>query len=337
MTDQELAQMINRVWADLPQGDIDPDPSTKTLLCALFREWGRRDPLAGFAALRKLSDEWYKNSESGVQIQHAPGIPLLYAILAGFGERDPAGAWEELNTQNLAVDNGWILGNSETPEMHAVLDSIFAKLLAESPELATESVESGHRLRYVAMRTLLANMQNPDQRLAHYRRWLMEAKAGGNNHAFSPVFEPLILHYALTGIAMRDPEQAWHVLPASGDPLIFIESWVNHQPEQAIQFLERKLIENDRTDWLFEFGKALLHTHPELAVQCLTMAGPQVLDPFAPAPVLTMKDPQWPVVEGMKPGIPIEELQERWRKALDDPSVPPAILEMFHPLLETTD
>lgn len=336
MTDQELAQMINRVWADLPQEDKDPDPSTKTLLCVLFREWGRRDQDEAFAKLWKLSDGWYKQFAPGQEIQHAPGLPLFYAIWAGYGESDPAAAWEKLGKKGAASGDSLIFPTDHSPEMQAVIDRIFAKLLTQSPELATESVESDHRFRYVAMRTLLANMDDAAERLAQYYRWIPETMKEAFSDPFSEDFQPHLITYALTGIAMRDPEQAWHVLPTSGDPLIFMGPWINYQPEQAVLFLESKLREANREDWLFKFGETLLHTHPELAVQYLTIAGPQVLDPFGP-PDLPKIHSQWPVVEGMKPGIPIEELQERWRKALDDHSAPPAILEMFNPLLKATD
>jgi hypothetical protein len=337
MTDQELAQMINRAWAELPSEDKDPDPSTKTLLCALFREWGRRDPDAAFPTLEKLIEDWIKKSEQEYEIWDAPAEPLFHAIWAGYSESDPAGAWERLGEE----DSVWLFMPGESPATSAVLDWIFAQLLAGSPDLAAESAERGHRFDDVAMRVLLANMDDPEERLSHYRRWVEQAGKEENN-MFSSALEQAVIPSALVGIAMRNPEQAWQLLPKSSNVdlfsgvNLFMFEWMSQQPEQAIQFFERELGGSDHKGLRYDLGMRLLSTHPEVAVEWIIRAIPEDLDPFD-LPRLRMYAPQWPVVEGMKPGIPIEELQERWRKALDDQSAPPAIREMFNPLLKATD
>lgn len=325
--------MVNRVWADLPSEDKDPDPSTKTLLCVLFREWGRRDPLAGFAALRKLSHEWPMVSEFGVV---TPGDPLCHAIWAGYGEIDPAGAWERLSGTTTVEGMGWIFADDNSPEMHAVLDSIFAQLLVESPVRAAEAAESDHEFRHVAMRHLLANMDDAKERLAQYHRWIPEIMKEAIIDPYSEHFVPRLVPSALTGIAMRDPEQAWQLLPESDEAFSFFSMWVRIQPEQAIPFLEQELGALDRKELQFQVGLILFSNHPDLAVEWVIRAKQKDTDPL-PLPSLTSDHTSWPVVEEMKPGIPLEEWQDRIRKALDDQSASDAMRAMICPLLEATD
>jgi hypothetical protein len=332
MTDQELAQMINRVWADLPLEDKDPDPSTKTLLCALFREWGRRDRKAAFTELLKLDQEWSRRYEPGEVRRHDPANPLRHAIWAGYGERDPAGAWERLSGDSAMGGLGWIFADDDSPEMHAVLDSIFARLLAESPELAAESVEGGHRFRYVAMRTLLANMDDAEERLAQYYRWIPEAMNETISDPFSEEFQPHLIPYALTGIAMRDPEQAWQLAKKDDAEESFISEWARNQPEETLSFAIAK--GEERLRYLTTI--TLLPTHPEQAIDCFSQMSWEAHVSME-LPIGWPPSPHWPVAEGMKAGIPIENLEHRVRQALDENSIAPEERQPLESTLELND
>jgi hypothetical protein len=334
MTDQELAQMINRAWAELPSEDKDPDPSTKTLLCALFREWGRRDPEDALAALRNLSRELAGKVGIRPDDRHEPVNPLRCAILDGYGDRDPAAAWERLGKKSW--DDGlsvWASSNSGSAEMLLVMDRIFAHLLAESPEKATDSVEAGHPFRKVAIRILLANMDDHAERLASYNRWVgKEAEQMKSIDPFIGLSEFNVLPYALTGIAMRDPEQAWQLAKKADAEESFISEWARNQPEETVSFAIAK--GEERLRYLTTI--ALLPTHPEQAIDCFSQMSWEAHVSMV-LPIDWPPSPHWPVAEGMKAGIPFENLKHRVRQALDENSFAPEQRQLLESTLELNE
>jgi hypothetical protein len=65
---------------------------------------------------------------------------------------------------------------------------------------------------------------------------------------------------------------------------------------------------------------ALLPTHPEQAISFLSWLELE-WSPFAIN--IFGEFTQWPVVEGMKPGIPIDELRQRVEQAMEDYPIQP--------------
>jgi hypothetical protein len=333
MTDEELAEMVRHVWAEVPEDGTEPDPATKTLLCVLFREWGGRDADESFAVFAALQDERGGGGENSVALRRSTEA-LVFAIWAGYGERDPAGAWEELNGKESTVPGGrraflW----DGSPEAVATLDRIVRKLLEQSPEKVLEAAEGDHRFRDVAVRVWLANIDDGTERLALFMRWadVFEPKApvfidretlGILNDPFERWIGSGSLSHALAGLAERDPEQIWNALPERFGEESFVELWSRSEPEVALAFFETKIGEEPYRRHANELVLELLPTHPEQAISFLSRLGEfEQLSMILPE--LMGEFTLWPVVEGMRPGIPMAELRQRAEQAMEDYAIQP--------------
>ncbi len=177
MTDEELAEMVRRVWAEVPDHDVDPDPATKTLLCVLFREWGGRDADEAFAVFAALQDERGGGGENSAALRRSTEA-LVFAIWAGYGERDPAGEWEVLEGEvaTMPAHARAFLRHGST-EAVATLDRIVRKLFEQSPEKVLEAAEGNHPFRSVAVRAWLASLDDPTERVELFKRWVGEFEA----------------------------------------------------------------------------------------------------------------------------------------------------------------
>jgi hypothetical protein len=177
MTDEELAEMVRRVWAEVPEDGTEPDPATKTLLCVLFREWGGRDADEAFAVYAALQDERGGGGENSAALRRSTEA-LVFAIWAGYGEQDPAGVWEVLDGEVSTMPERAraFLRNGST-EAVATLDRIVRKLLEQSPEKVLEAAEGNHPFRSVAVRAWLASVDDPTERVELFKRWVGEFEA----------------------------------------------------------------------------------------------------------------------------------------------------------------
>lgn len=334
MTDEELAEMVRRVWAEVPEDGTEPDPATKTLLCVLFREWGGRDADEAFAVFAALQDERGGGGENSAALRRSTES-LVFAIWAGYGERDPAGAWEVLGGEesNMPERARAFLRNG-TPEAVATLDMIVRKLLEQSPEKVLEAAEGDHRFRSVAVRAWLANVDDPTERVALFKRWVYEFEAGLDGTIDRETLDAILndplrnsfgfgfVSRALAGLAERDPEQIWDALPERFEKRTFVGLWSRGEPEEALAFFETKLAEESYRQHSSDLVLALLPTHPEQAISFLSRLGELQQVPTVLLE-LRCQSTQWPVVEGMRAGIPMAELKQRVEQAMEDYAIEP--------------
>jgi hypothetical protein len=324
--------MVRRVWAEVPDHDVDPDPATKTLLCVLFREWGGRDADEAFAVFAALQDERGGGGENSVELRRSTNA-LVFAIWAGYGEQDPAGAWEVLNGEVVTMPaHARAFLRNGSPEAVASLDRIVRKLLEQSPEKVLEAAEGDHRFRGEAVRAWLANVDDATERVELFKKWVGEFEEEPEVKIERKTLEAIrsnpFLHrigfgfvsHALAGLAERDPEQIWNALPERVKKESFVELWSRSEPEEALAFFETKLGEASYKGQTFDLVLALLPTHPEQAISFLSWLELE-WSPFAIN--IFGEFTQWPVVEGMKPGIPIDELRQRVEQAMEDYPIQP--------------
>jgi hypothetical protein len=334
MTDEELAEMVRRVWAEVPDHDVDPDPATKTLLCVLFREWGGRDADEAFAVFAALQDERGGGGENSVELRRSTEA-LVFAIWAGYGEQDPAGVWEVLDGEVSTMPERAraFLRNGST-EAVATLDRIVRKLLEQSPEKVLEAAEGNHPFRSVAVRAWLASVDDPTERVELFKRWVGEFEAelevkidrkGLDAILSNPIRDRIgfgFVSKALVGLAERDPEQIWDVLPERVEKESFVGLWSRSEPEEALAFFEMKIGVGAYRRHASDLVQALLPTHPEQAISFLSRLG-ELQQVFTILPDSMGEFTQWPVVEGMRPGIPMAELKQRVEQAMEDYAIEP--------------
>jgi hypothetical protein len=334
MTDEELAEMVRRVWAEVPEDGGEPDPATKTLLCVLFREWGGRDPDGAFAVFAALQDVRGGGGENSAALRRSTNA-LVFAIWAGYGERDPAGAWEGLDGEVSAMpEHARAFLWNGSPEAVATLDRIVRKLLEQSPEKVLEAAEGNHPFRSVAVRAWLASVDDPTERVELFKRWVGEFEAelevkidrkGLDAILSNPIRDRIgfgFVSKALAGLAERDPEQIWDALPERVKEESFVELWSRSEPKEALAFFEMKIGVGAYRRHASDLVLALLPTHPEQAISFLSRLGEfEQLSMILPESMgeFTL----WPVVEGMRPGIPMDELKQRVEQAMEDHAIQP--------------
>jgi hypothetical protein len=328
MTDEELAEMVRRVWAEVPEDGTEPDPATKTLLCVLFREWGGRDADEAFAVFAALQDARGGGGENSVELRRSTEA-LVFAIWAGYGERDPAGAWEVLDGEESTV-RGSIRASTWVGSREAVatLDMIVRKLLEQSPEKVLEAAEGNHPFRSEAVRAWLANVDDPTERVELFLRWVngYEQRRKLEKLQTSSVTGELSVEWrdsrgfvahAMAGLAEGDPEQIWDALPERFEGVSFVGLWSRSKPEDALAFFETKIGEEAYRRYASDLVLALLPTHPEQAISFLSRLG-ELERTTTELIVMLGEFTQWPVVEGMRPGIPMDELRQRAEQAMEN-------------------
>jgi hypothetical protein len=336
MTDTELEETARRLFDQIPADGTEPDATLKALLCEVFREWGRRD----FDAAARFA-----MPGEGVMphLPHLvrPGELLLLAAWAGFGESDPELAWQRMHDTAADQETSWTFPFDGSLEAIAVVESIFGKMIDHSLEAAAAAI-SDHRFRNVALGVLLSRMDDPGQRDDLLQRSLEEQAVRfpvpdfitrSNidailSHPDRSMPELSLTARALAGIAAQDPDQAWALLSSlttrmSNESLGFVSAWGTRQPDEALRFFESLPNEGD-LKWLdARLVRRLLPTHPEQAIAYYARmpADARVLFQHSEMGAVhqsLLPSPQWPVVEGMKPGIPTAELVQRLRLALDE-------------------
>jgi hypothetical protein len=221
-----------------------------------------------------------------------------------------------------------------SPEAVATLDRIVRKLLEQSPEKVLEGAERDHPFREVAVRVWLANMNDPTERVALFKRWVYEFEAARRGMIDRRRIDAILndpsrqlpqfgfVSHALAGLAERDPEEIWDALPERFEKQPFVELWSRSEPEEALAFFETKLGEETYRQHSSDLVLALLPTHPEQAISFLSRLGELQQVPTV-LPELRGQSTQWPVVEGMRPGIPIDELKQRVEQAMEDYAIEP--------------
>lgn len=336
MTDAELVDTARRLVDQIPADGTEPDASLKALLCEVFREWGRRD----FDAAAQFATHG-----EGVMphLPHLvrPGKLLLLAAWAGYKEAHPELAWWRMNNSALAQEPSQTFPFDGSLEAIAVVESIFGKMIDQSPDAAAAAI-SDHRFRNLALGVLLSRTEDPGQRVAILQRSMAEYAMHHPgreiinrsnidailNHPDRSIPELSLTARALAGIAAQDPDQAWALLSSlttrmSNESLGFVSAWVTRQPDEALRFFESLPSEGD-LKWLdARLVRRLLPTHPEQAIAYYARmpADARMLFQHSEMGAVhqsLLPSPQWPVVEGMKPGIPTAELVQRLRLALDE-------------------
>jgi hypothetical protein len=168
------------------------------------------------------------------------------------------------------------------------------------------------------------------------------------NNPFRLKTELLLIPRALAGMAQQDPQQAWNWLPSmtpgldSQEALGFVTAWAAHQPDAALDFFESMPYENDHTRMAARLVRTLLPTHPERAIAYYLRMPIEDQASFSMLEMgmvhqTLLPIPQWPVVQGMKPGIPTAEVVQRLRLALDQHPLPLTVRAQWNHWLDSSD
>lgn len=261
LSDDELRALIEEV------GLRSVMPLAPWIRCALFAEWGRRDP---HAAMAYLSDPTTENAAEGWSARQA-----WFSIFRGWSEGEPDAALAILNEGKFARGEGavgtGIPGMMQDPYWRRFAHvTVFRELARRDGLAAWDHLPEKRLMRLASLEGLFQGVQNPADRLALINKWVPEwIEAQNSSDLEGRQSRQELLVGLMAGVALADLDMQlakdW-LGGLEGSPVgsvvplqMILRIWARQQPERALEY-----IPTATQDELPSLLNGVLQSRPEL-------------------------------------------------------------------------
>ena len=309
---------------------------TEARLSAIFREWGRADfdEVREFLETEPLAKKYLTPDRRFAD-------ELILAALIGYGETDPANAWEIfLTTQNYTNQRPLILNPAYRPYAHNVaaeeIMRSYFKISGKEALNALREIDPEYRLVFApGLRAILSESNDAGFRSKLLKEFLDSSYLGRRTDA----------GIVCAGEAEHDPKSAWDTLQVwartqsmigGDDPemhfgIDMVQNWSRRQPIEALRFVA-DLGEGEEQ---FYFSEGIMSTQlqyrPELVVEILEIESlKKVQEVIRPEQIVESLDYDipWPLIEENVP-LPREERLARLKQAVEASSFSKSLKDRF--------